>query len=420
MCQHNCLLFFHFSRNNLKCQLLELTFHFFSVSLCWTHQVAPWVYGCKAGLGTWSSLSLWLWIPLKPWYHLWELGTWLQEPQWALRGRMSVTLQDESFHQASLLLWPCHLGKQMTLMRDGSLSPGTKCTHCSHCATLSLLPPESHRHRSLRKHTRSDGQRQVRNDRVMVTQHDVSCLCFTVKQAELKTFNFQHIGMQKTMVGYTFLLLHRILKKRTDSDREWVLGRQRGVTWHWIASAGTGKGATSLRCEGQTGLISLQWPLKFLPWDINEVIHRKAAARHTNPHHHHHHTTLPTSTTQCNLRSPGPPAALRLYLGRAALCQGRSPYNSPREHDSSRSMAREQEADKQRGGVCSCAYVAMPGEGDNSLALCVLHQQKNNVSTGVSTMVWEIVVLSPYFNYLCLHVVCLSPAVMSKYWGKAY
>lgn len=81
-----------------------------------------------------------------------------------LCGRMSVTLQDESFHQASLLPWPCHLGKQMILMRDGSLSPGTKHTHCSHCATMSPLPPGSHRHRSLRKHTHCDGHRQVRND----------------------------------------------------------------------------------------------------------------------------------------------------------------------------------------------------------------------------------------------------------------
>lgn len=37
-------------------------------------------------------------------------------------------------------------------------------THSSYCVTLSLLPPGSHRHRSLRKHTLSDGQRQVRND----------------------------------------------------------------------------------------------------------------------------------------------------------------------------------------------------------------------------------------------------------------
>lgn len=40
--------------------------------------------------------------------------------------------------------------------------------------------------------------------------------------------------------------------------------------------------------------------------------------------------------------------------------------------------------------------------------LCVLHQQKNNVSTGLSTMVWEMVVLSPYFSYFCFHVLCLS------------
>lgn len=77
-----------------------------------------------------------------------------------------------------------------------------------------------------------------------------------------------------------------------------MLGRQQGwwgggVTWLWIASAQNWKGATSLKCEGQTRLISLQQPLKFLPWDINEVIHRKAAARHTT----RHHAPLPTATS---------------------------------------------------------------------------------------------------------------------------
>lgn len=87
-----------------------------------------------------------------------------------LRSRMSVTLQDESFHQATLLLWPCHLGKQMILMRDGSLSPGTNThTHCSHCVHCPC-PPGSHRHRSLRKHTQGDGQRQVRMTRVSLLQ----------------------------------------------------------------------------------------------------------------------------------------------------------------------------------------------------------------------------------------------------------
>lgn len=115
----------------------------------------------------------------------------------------------------------------MTLMRDGSLSPGTKCTHYSHCATLSLLPPESHRHRSLRKHTRR--QRQVRNDRVTVTHHEESCLCFTVKQAELKTFNFQHIGMQKTMVGRALFCCRTVFLKK---------GRTVTVNGCWVGSWG--------------------------------------------------------------------------------------------------------------------------------------------------------------------------------------
>lgn len=55
------------------------------------------------------------------------------------------------------------------------------------------------------------------------------------------------------------------------------------------------KGLTSLSRQGQTGLISLQRPLKFLPWDINEVIHRKAAARHASP------------TTTFTITPPQPP-----------------------------------------------------------------------------------------------------------------
>lgn len=34
-------------------------------------------------------------------------------------------------------------------------------THCSHCATLSLLPPGRHRHCLVHKHAHKDGQRDV-------------------------------------------------------------------------------------------------------------------------------------------------------------------------------------------------------------------------------------------------------------------
>lgn len=122
---------------------------------------------------------------------------------------------------------------------------------------------------------------------------------------------------------------------------------------------------------------------------------------------------LLATTTRCNLHPPSPPVALQLYLGRAGLCQGRSPYNSPWEHDSSRSMAPEQQASEQRGGVCSCASVPMPGEGDNSLALCPTSSEKlcfhrsehNGLSNGC---------------VVCLPVASLSPAVICNYWSKAY
>lgn len=97
------------------------------------------------------------------------------------------------------------------------------------------------------------------------------------------------------------------------------------------------KGATCLRCEGQTGLISLQRPLKFLPWDINEVIHRQAAAHHTTP------PPLPNKSTSI-------PLAPLLFCDstREGQCFAReeargNPPPLQREHDSSGSMASERE-----------------------------------------------------------------------------
>lgn len=162
------------------------------------------------------------------------------------------------------------------------------------------------------------------------------------------------------------------------------------------------RGASSLRHKGQTGLISLLRPLKFLPWDINEVIHRKAAARHP--------ALLPSpvpahpirAATYFNLHSPSPPAALWLHLGRAALCQGRSPYNSPWELDSSRSMALSRRR-MRRGGcvqLCVCHHARrgwqLPGFVSH------INRKKHNVSTAVSIMVWAMVVLSLYFIYFSL------------------
>lgn len=65
--------------------------------------------------------------------------------------------------------------------------------------------------------------------------------------------------------------------------------------------------------KGQTGLISLQRPLKYLPCDINEVIHRKAAARPTAP--------LPQP-----LLSHLPPVSL---LGQGSSVPGKQPLQAP-------------------------------------------------------------------------------------------
>lgn len=170
------------------------------------------------------------------------------------------------------------------------------------------------------------------------------------------------------------------------------------------------KGATSQRRAGQTGLISLQQPLKFLPWDINEVIHRKAAAHHTNPPPLTTITPPPFYHLNNPLQPPLPlpPCCSATAPWKGSAVPGKKPIQLPLRAWQLRSMALEQEAEVQRAGVCSCACVAMPGEGDNSLALCPTSTEKN-VSTGVSTMLWGMVVLSPYFSYFCLHpVVCLS------------
>ncbi|CAB1423796.1 unnamed protein product [Pleuronectes platessa] len=94
------------------------------------------------------------------------------------------------------------------------------------------------------------------------------------------------------------------------------------------------RGATSRRREGQTGLISLQRPLKFLPWDINEVIHRKTAARHTTP---------PYPPTHLNkslqLPIPSPPRCSATLPRKGSAVPGKKPHTtSSPEHDSSRSI----------------------------------------------------------------------------------
>lgn len=88
------------------------------------------------------------------------------------------------------------------------------------------------------------------------------------------------------------------------------------------------KGATSLRREGQTGLISLQRPLKFLPWDINEVIHRKAAARHTTrpppPPHSSSHLNNPLQPP-----FPWPPCCSATLPRKGSAVPGKKPIQLP-------------------------------------------------------------------------------------------
>lgn len=188
-----------------------------------------------------------------------------------------------------------------------------------------------------------------------------------------------------------------------------------GIIWLWFASAGTEKERPLWDCEGQTGLISLQRPLKFLPCDINEVIHRKAAARHTTPPP----LLPPQSSSHFNnlLQPPSPP---RVSTKEGERCAREEAHTSPREHDSSRSMAPERGAGEQRGGMCSCACVAMPGEGDNSLALCPTSTEKYCSHSSEHKGLRNGCVVFVFFPYFCVPVVCLSLAVMSNCWGKAY
>lgn len=159
----------------------------------------------------------------------------------------------------------------------------------------------------------------------------------------------------------------------------------------YFASTGSGKERPLGDCEGQTGLISLQRPLKFLPCDTNEVIHRKAAARHASPP-----PPAPSNSPSCFfhkplaaslIRAPFLVSLRRLYLrrvggrggrwmGGVALCRGKKFARAAESTTASRSMAPERGWGEQRGGMRSCARVAVPGEGDNSLALRLTSTEK--------------------------------------------
>lgn len=98
-----------------------------------------WVRGACALGSSWRRSAAATPNPSKAQVSPESAGSW---SFWKQSGRVSVTLWDVSFHQASLSLWPCHLGKQMILMRDGSLSPGTQRAHTAaivlHCPCCPL------------------------------------------------------------------------------------------------------------------------------------------------------------------------------------------------------------------------------------------------------------------------------------------
>lgn len=122
--------------------------------------------GCSTGTSLYSETenmnfsSLWLWIPLNPRHHLWEratLGT-------TLCSRMSVTLAGRVLSSGFTITLTLPSGKTDDTNEGWLLVSGyQRHTLPPLCYTVPG-PTGSHRHCSLRKHTPSDGQRQVRNN----------------------------------------------------------------------------------------------------------------------------------------------------------------------------------------------------------------------------------------------------------------
>lgn len=157
--------------------------------------------------------------------------------------------------------------------------------------------------------------------------------------------------MRRTTPG-RLVLFKKKRERGRDSDGGLVLGSWWGdYLALFFASTGSGKERPLGDCEGQTGLISLQRPLKFLPCDTNEVIHRKAAARHATPPPPAPSDSFFYKPLAASLiRAPFPVSLRRLYLrsvggSGVALCQGKKFVLAAESMTASRSMAPE------RGGT---------------------------------------------------------------------
>lgn len=137
---NNCIPLHRFPRGFSRKCVLELTFSLLCISLCQSHQVAAWVSGWRrdkehqAHVESHQSHGITR-----------ELRTRLQEPKWALRGRISVTLRDEIlFIMAPAPTYCASAIWETDDPNEGQLLvPTTKHAHCSHCITRSLLPYES-------------------------------------------------------------------------------------------------------------------------------------------------------------------------------------------------------------------------------------------------------------------------------------
>lgn len=241
------------------------------------------------------------------------------------------------------------------------------------------MPPGSHRHRSLHKYTHIDGRRQVHNDMAPFTSQDKHCKYNASPRINNKLQSSSRFYWT-TIGGFDFLFL---LYLYNTKNKETLSGSELGGRVGWRSSEGSylafdcfcrnRRGATSPRQEGQTRLISLQRPLKFLPWDINEVIHRKTAARHTSP-------TAPANPLWRPF--PLPPCHSVTPPGRTARCQGWRPLNFL--------PTLWQVSDRCCVGRADVS-VSPCQERVTTTRHCVLHPEKNDVSTRTGTMAGEIV-----------------------------
>lgn len=148
-----------------------------------------------------------------------------------------------------------------------------------------------------------------------------------------------------------------------------------------------------MRCKGQTRLISLQRPLRFLFWDINEAIHRKASA---------HHTNISDPPQPLTLQPPIPLNLLQLCksTSEGQCCAREEAHTAPPESVTAPDRWPRSRRWMSKGVGCAAVHVSLCQERVTAGWLCVLHQKKNNVSTIVQSLV-----LSSFLIYSNLPVV---------------